>query len=87
MKNQGIYHQIKECSTSPLPCCKLKRNVKTYALDKVIIHNNLANLYIAQNRFSKAIPHLKTVVDKRPNDKRALSLLHIAEVLQQAVTP
>ena len=55
--------------------------------DKVSIHNNLANLYIAQKRFTKAIPHLKIVIAKRPNDLRARNLLHIAEVIQQAVTP
>jgi len=54
---------------------------------KVTVHNNLANLYIAQKRFSKAIPHLKTVIAKRPNDLRARNLLHISEVLQQAIKP
>ena len=53
--------------------------------DKVTIHNNMANLYIAQKRFSKAIPHLKTVITKKPNDVRARNLLHIVEVIQQKV--
>ena len=55
--------------------------------DTVTVHSNLANLYIAQKNFSKAIPHLKTVIAKRPNDKHARNLLHIAEVIQQVVTP
>ena len=55
--------------------------------DTVTVHSNLANLYIAQKHFSKAIPHLKTVIAKRPNDKHARNLLHIAEVIQQVVTP
>ena len=55
--------------------------------NKATIHNNLANLYIAQKRFSKAIPHLKTVVEKQPNDKRARNMLHIVEIIQKAVTP
>jgi Flp pilus assembly protein TadD len=50
---------------------------------KVTIHSNLANLYIAQKRFSQAIPHLKSVTSQRPDDLRAKNLLHIAEVLQQ----
>jgi tetratricopeptide (TPR) repeat protein len=49
---------------------------------KVTIHNNLANLYIAQKRFSKAIPHLKTVIKKTPNNIRARNLLSIVEVIQ-----
>ena len=53
---------------------------------KVTVHNNLANLYIAQKHFGKAIPHLKTVIAKRPNDLRARNLLHIVEVIQQIVT-
>ena len=55
--------------------------------NKVTIHNNLANLYIAQKRFSKAIPHLKIVIAKRPNDIRTRNLLHVVEAIQQAVTP
>jgi len=54
--------------------------------DKTTIHNNLANLYIAQKRFSKAIPHLKTVIAKQPNDLRARNLLHIVEVIQKIPT-
>ena len=54
--------------------------------DKITIHNNLANLYIAQKRFSKAIPHLKTVIAKQPNDLRARNLLHIVEVIQKIPT-
>jgi len=50
--------------------------------DKVTIHNNLANLYIAQKRFRKAITHLKTVIKKTPNDVRARNLLSIVEVIQ-----
>jgi Flp pilus assembly protein TadD len=49
---------------------------------KVTIHNNLANLYIAQKRFSKAIPHLKTVIKKTPDNIRARNLLSIVEVIQ-----
>ena len=55
--------------------------------NRVTVHNNLANLYIAQKRFSEAIPHLKAVVSERPNDTRARNLLHIAEVIQQALAP
>ena len=54
--------------------------------DKITIHNNLANLYIAQKRFRKAIPHLKTVIAKQPNDLRARNLLHIVEVIQKIPT-
>ena len=54
--------------------------------NKITIHNNLANLYIAQKRFSKAIPHLKTVIAKQPNDLRARNLLHIVEVIQKIPT-
>ena len=54
--------------------------------DKITIHNNLANLYIAQKRFSKALPHLKTVIAKQPNDLRARNLLHIVEVIQKIPT-
>jgi tetratricopeptide (TPR) repeat protein len=50
--------------------------------DKVTIHNNLANLYIAKKRFRKAITHLKTVIKKTPNDLRARKLLSIVEVIQ-----
>ena len=50
--------------------------------DKVTIHNNLANLYIAKKRFRKAISHLKTVIKKTPNDVRARKLLSIIEVIQ-----
>jgi protein O-mannosyl-transferase len=50
--------------------------------EKVTIHNNLANLYIAKRRFRKAISHLKTVIKKNPNDLRARKLLAIVEVVQ-----
>ena len=50
--------------------------------DKVTIHNNLANLYIAKKRFRKAISHLKKVIKKTPNDLRARKLLAIVEVIQ-----
>ena len=50
--------------------------------DKTKIHNNLANLYIAKKQFSKAIPHLKTVIKRKPNDSRARSLLHVVEIIQ-----
>ncbi|MCL0045387.1 tetratricopeptide repeat protein [Nitrospinaceae bacterium] len=50
--------------------------------DKNTIHNNLANLYIAKKQFSKAIPHLKTVIERKPNDTRARSLLHVVEIIQ-----
>jgi len=54
--------------------------------DKNTIHNNLANLYIAKKQFSKAIPHLKTVIARNPDDSRARSLLHIAEILKDTPT-
>ena len=50
--------------------------------DKTKIHNNLANLYIAKKQFSKAIPHLKTVLERKPNDSRARKLLHVVEIIQ-----
>ena len=50
--------------------------------DKTKIHNNLANLYIAKKQFSKAIPHLKTVLGRKPNDSRARNLLHVVEIIQ-----
>ena len=54
--------------------------------DKTKIHNNLANLYIAKKQFSKAIPHLKTVLGRRPNDSRARNLLHVVEIIQNIPT-
>jgi len=54
--------------------------------DKNTIHNNLANLYIAKKQFSKAIPHLKTVIERKPNDTRARSLLHVVEIIQNIPT-
>ena len=54
--------------------------------DKTKIHNNLANLYIAKKQFSKAIPHLKTVLERKPNDSRARSLLHVVEIIQKIPT-
>ena len=54
--------------------------------DKNTIHNNLANLYIAKKQFSKAIPHLKTVIKRKPNDSRARSLLHVVEIIQNIPT-
>jgi protein O-mannosyl-transferase len=51
--------------------------------DKVTIHNNLANVYIAQKSFGKAIPHLKMVIKKTPNDLRARNLLSIVDVIQK----
>ena len=54
--------------------------------DKTKIHNNLANLYIAKKQFSKAIPHLKTVLGRKPNDSRARNLLHVVEIIQNIPT-
>jgi tetratricopeptide (TPR) repeat protein len=54
--------------------------------DKTKIHNNLANLYIAKKQFSKAIPHLKTVLERKPNDSRARNLLHVVEIIQNIPT-
>ena len=54
--------------------------------DKTKIHNNLANLYIAKKQFSKAIPHLKTVLGRKPNDLRARNLLHVVEIIQNIPT-
>ena len=54
--------------------------------DKTKIHNNLANLYIAKKQFSKAIPHLKTVLERKPNDSRARKLLHVVEIIQNIPT-
>ena len=54
--------------------------------DKTKIHNNLANLYIAKKQFSKAIPHLKTVLGRKPNDSRARKLLHVVEIIQNIPT-
>ena len=54
--------------------------------DKTKIHNNLANLYIAKKQFSKAIPHLKTVIKRKPNDSRARNLLHVVEIIQNIPT-
>jgi len=54
--------------------------------DKNMIHNNLANLYIAKKQFSKAIPHLKTVIERKPNDTRARNLLHVVEIIQNIPT-
>jgi superkiller protein 3 len=54
--------------------------------DKNTVHNNLANLYIAKKQFSKAIPHLKTVIERKPNDTRARSLLHVVEIIQNIPT-
>jgi tetratricopeptide (TPR) repeat protein len=51
--------------------------------DKNTIHKNLANLYIAKKQFSKAIPHLKRVIGRNPNDSRARSLLHVVEIIQK----
>ena len=50
--------------------------------DKNIIHSNLANLYIAKKQFSKAIPHLKTVLARNPEDSRSRNLLHIVEIIK-----
>jgi len=54
--------------------------------DKTKIHNNLANLYIAKKQFSKAIPHLKTVLGRKPNDSRARILLNVVEIIQNIPT-
>jgi protein O-mannosyl-transferase len=54
--------------------------------DKNTIHNNLANLYIAKKQFSKAIPHLKTVIARNPANSRARSLLHIVEIIKDTPT-
>ena len=54
--------------------------------DKNTIHSNLANLYIAKKQFSKAIPHLKTVIKRKPNDSRARNLLHVVEIIQNIPT-
>jgi len=54
--------------------------------DKTKIHNNLANLYIAKKQFSKAIPHLKIVLGRKPNDSRARNLLHVVEIIQNIPT-
>ncbi len=54
--------------------------------NKNTIHNNLANLYIAKKEFSKAIPHLKTVIKRNPNDSRARNLLHVVEIIQNIPT-
>jgi len=54
--------------------------------DKTKVHNNLANLYIAKKQFSKAIPHLKTVLERKPNDSRARNLLHVVEIIQNIPT-
>ena len=54
--------------------------------DKTKVHNNLANLYIAKKQFSKAIPHLKTVLGRKPNDSRARNLLHVVEIIQNIPT-
>ena len=51
--------------------------------DKNTIHKNLANVYIAKKQFSMAIPHLKTVIERNPNDSRARSLLHVVEIIQK----
>ena len=51
--------------------------------DKNTIHKNLANVYIAKKQFSKAIPHLKTLIGRNPNDSRARSLLHVVEIIQK----
>ena len=51
--------------------------------DKSMIHKNLANVYIAKKQFSMAIPHLKTVIERNPNDSRARSLLHVVEIIQK----
>ena len=48
-----------------------------------MIHKNLANVYIAKKQFSMAIPHLKTVIERNPNDSRARSLLHVVEIIQK----
>ncbi len=50
--------------------------------DKNTIHNNLANLYIAKKQFSKAIPHLRTIIARNPDDSRAKNLLHIVKIIQ-----
>jgi Flp pilus assembly protein TadD len=54
--------------------------------DKNTIHSNLANLYIAKKQFSKAIPHLKIVIERKPNDTRARNLLHVVEIIQNIPT-
>jgi len=54
--------------------------------DKTKIHKNLANLYIAKKQFSKAIPHLQTVIKRKPNDSRTRNLLHVVEIIQNIPT-
>ena len=54
--------------------------------DKNTIHKNLANLYIAKKKFSKAIPHLKTVIARNPDDSRTRSLLHVVEIIKDTPT-
>ena len=54
--------------------------------DKNIIHKNLANLYVSKKQFNKAIPHLKTVIARNPDDSRARSLLHIVEIIKDLPT-
>jgi superkiller protein 3 len=54
--------------------------------DKNTIHKNLANLYIAKKKFSKAISHLKTVIARNPDDSRTRSLLHVVEIIKDTPT-
>jgi protein O-mannosyl-transferase len=54
--------------------------------DKSTIHKNLANLYIAKKQFRKAIHHLRTVIERNPNDSRAKNLLHVIEIIKDNQT-
>jgi Tfp pilus assembly protein PilF len=55
--------------------------------DNFEIHNNLASIYMLQKKPAQAIPHLKRMIDLKPENTKVRELLQIALALEKANNP
>jgi Flp pilus assembly protein TadD len=66
-----------------------KAFLKTVSLgaDNFEIHNNLASIFMIQQKPEQAIPHLRRLIALQPDNAKVRQLLDIAMTLQKANNP
>ena len=66
---------------------KAFKKAQVLGADNAEIHNNLASIYMIQQRPEQAIPHLRRLIVLQPENAKAKQLLEIAMTLQKANHP